>query len=112
MTRKATTFRIDPDVQAQLAALSDILHRPMNRLVNEAVRDYVAQRSREVESDLEADLAKLRAYRKSDPGFEQAMAAFVEAEATLEDPVEGRPEAAGPVQAKVHRLLKRGLGRG
>ena len=39
---------------------------------------------------MEASLARLKAYRKRDPGFREAIAAFVEAEATFEDPVEGR----------------------
>ncbi|MGH7366013.1 MAG: hypothetical protein ACREK9_06335 [Candidatus Rokuibacteriota bacterium] len=106
MPRKAFTFRIDPDVQAALATLSKILHRPMNRLVNEAVKAYLKRRSQEVERDLEASLASLRAHRKRDPDFEQAIAAFVEAEASMEDPVEGRPETdSGPVRTEIQRLL-------
>ena len=37
-----------------------------------------------------------------------AIAAFLEAEATLDDPVEGRiekPEPAGPVQSKIRELM-------
>lgn len=106
MSRKATTFRIDADVRAALVDLSRILHCPMNRLVNEAVKAYLGRRRREVERDLEASLASLRAYRQRDPDFEQAMAAFVEAEASVEDPVEGRPEKdSGPVRMEIRRLL-------
>jgi hypothetical protein len=64
---------------------------------------------------LEANLAKLRAYRKLDPGFKKAMAAFVEAEATFEDPVEGEIvehssikdtlSPAGPVQSRIREVL-------
>ena len=60
-------------------------------------------------------MAALREYRKQDPGFECALDAFVEAEATLEDPLEGDPiigdfidgqfEPAGPVQSKIRELL-------
>ena len=121
--RKATTFRIDPIAQAALENLSRILKRPMNQLVNEAVKNYVEQRSQDVEHDLEATLASLRAYRKRDPHFKNAIAAFVDAEARLGkgDPVEGkvvigklvngqlveeRPtESASHVQAEIHRLL-------
>lgn len=91
MSRKATTFRIDPAVQTGLSMLSKMLGRPQNQLVNEAVRDFAARRSREVEMDLEATLEALRAYRKNDPKLERTIADYVDAEASLkEDPAEGR----------------------
>jgi len=107
MNRKATTYRIDPVVQAGLSTLSKILGRTQNQLVNEAVRDFVARRSKEVEADLEATLERLRAYRKSDPNFERAIADYVDAEASLkEDPAEGRRAAhIGPTQARMLELL-------
>ena len=123
MSRKATTVRIDPQAQAALENLSRVLKRPMNQLVNEAVKNYVEQRSREVEHNLEATLASLRAYRKRDPHFQTAIAAFVDAEAQLgkEDQAEGkvvigklvngqlveerRIECASPLRAEVRRLL-------
>lgn len=107
MNRKATTYRIDPVVQAGLATLSQVLGRPLNQLVNEAVRDYVTRRSREVEMDLEATLESLRAYRRSDPNFERAIADYVDAEASLtEDPAEGqRAMDIGPAQTRILELL-------
>jgi predicted transcriptional regulator len=121
MSRKASTFRIDPPVQSALENLSRILKRPMNRLVNEALEYYLERRSRDVERDLEATLARLRAYRKRDPHFERAIAAVVDAEARFgkDDPAEGEvvigtlvdgrlveDKAAGsPLQAEIHRLL-------
>jgi predicted transcriptional regulator len=107
MARKATTYRIDPVVQTGLSTLSKILGRPQNQLVNEAVRDFVARRSKEVEIDLEATLEALRAYRKSDPNFERAIADYVDAEASLKkDPAEGqRAEDLGPAQKRVLELL-------
>lgn len=123
MIRKATTVRIDPLAQAALENLSRVLKRPMNQLVNEAVKDFVDRRSREVEHDLEATLTSLRAYRKRDPHFREAIAAFADAEARFgkDDPAEGKVvigklvngqlveertlEAASPMQAEVRRLL-------
>ena len=123
MLRKATTVRIDPLVQAALENLSRVLKRPMNQLVNEAVKIYVERRSREVEHNLEATLTSLRAYRKRDPHFQTAIAALVDAEAQLgkDDPAEGKVvigklvkgrlvdertiEGASPLQAEVRRLL-------
>src|SRR4051794_28644737 len=103
MAGKATTYRIDPVVQAGLSMLSRVLGRPQNQLVNEAVRDFVARRSQEVEKDLEATLEALRAYRESDPDFERAIADYVDAEASLkEDPAEGQgAEGMGPAQKRV-----------
>lgn len=120
MPPKATTFRIDPSVQAALETLSKTLKRPMNQLVNEAVKAYVARRSAEVERDLEATLARLRAYRERDPDFEEAIERVAKAEAQFgkDDPTEGEvvfgtlidgqlieKEAPGPVQAEIDRLL-------
>src|SRR3954447_3442059 len=107
MAIKATTYRSDPVVQTVLSTLSKVLGRPQNQLVNEAVRDFVARRSREVEKDLEATLETLRAYRKSDPNFERAIEDYVDAEASLkEDPAEGqRAEDIGPTQKRVLELL-------
>lgn len=103
-TRRATTFRLDPPVQAGLTLLQGLLGQPMNRLVNEAVRRFVELRTGEVEGQLEQVLERVRAYRKSDPAFQKAIAEFVDAEATYgaTDPVEGRLAPAptmGPAQA-------------
>jgi predicted transcriptional regulator len=107
MHRKATTYRIDPNVQASLSTLSKVLGRPQNQLVNEAVRDFVARRGQQVEAELEATLEGLRAYRKSDPNFDRAIADYVDAEASLkEDPAEGqRAEEMGPAQTRILALL-------
>jgi predicted transcriptional regulator len=118
MPAKATTFRIEPPVQAALEMLSKILKRPMNQLVNEAVKDYVSRRSEQVEHDLEATLAALRAYRERDPDFETAIAGVAEAEARFadDDPAQGRlvkgklvegglVEETGPLQKEIDRLL-------
>ena len=123
MVRKASTFRIAPPVQAALENLSQVLRRPMNQLVNEALEDYLDRRSLALERSLERTVARLRAYRNRDPHFKDAMAAVVDAEATLgkEDPAEGKvvvgrlvggklveapaTRASGPVQAEIDRLL-------
>jgi hypothetical protein len=91
MAAKASTFRIEPTVQAGLENLSRVLKRPMNQLVNEAVKDYVLRRSAEVERQLESTLASLRAYREQDPDVERAMAAIATAEVrhVKEDPIHG-----------------------
>lgn len=123
MTKKATTIRLHPLVLAQLDNLSRVLKRPMNQLVNEAVKDYVEQRSRGAEQELEATLARLRLYRQRDPDFSAADDAWVDAEARFgkDDPAEGKvvmghlvggklvegppPHDASTLQEEIHRLL-------
>ena len=105
-TRKATTFRLDHAKQAALAHLSKILRRPMNHLVNEAVTVYLEQRSLEVERDLQTTLNSLRTYRQRDPDFKKAIAGFIDAEVSLNDPIESElTQDAGSVRTEIHRLL-------
>ena len=120
MARVAFTLRIDSQERAALENLSKIEGRPVNQLLNEAIKSYLSRRGRK-EHSLEANLAGLRAYRKQDPGFQRAIASFVEAEANLEDPVEGEPingkfvdgqfKPVRPVQSKIRDLLGAKLGR-
>ena len=118
MTAKATTFRLDPEVKARLSMLSGLVNKSLNQLANEAIREFVARRSREVETDLEATLEDLRAYRKADPGFRRAIEDAVAAEvavAAADDPAEGKvvadPQSAsvaetGPTEAAILDLLE------
>lgn len=108
------TLRIGAAERSALENLSKIEGRPINQLLNEAIKSYLSKRGQK-ERSLESNLASLRAYRKQDPGFERAIAAFVEAEASIEDPLEGKPverpvgegtlKPAGPVQSRVREVL-------
>src|SRR5271169_3344835 len=110
MARVPFTLRIDTAERAALKHLSKIEGRPINHLLNEAIKNYLSRRGRK-ERSLEANLAGLRAYRSQYPGYKRAIAAFVEGEASIEDPlegkviegefVEGQLKPAGPVQRKV-----------
>jgi hypothetical protein len=88
-------------------------------LLTEAIKSYLNQRSPR-EASLEAALSALQKYPGRDPGFERAIAAFVDAEARFEDPIEGKSlegrfvgrqfQPAGPVQSKIrHELAKTGV---
>lgn len=103
----ATTVRFDPVVKGGLAMLSKLMGRPINQLVNEAAKEYVARLTLALEDDLESTLDDLRAYQKSDPNFDRAMAEFVEAEATVKhDPAEGRiVTQIRPTKSVVRKLL-------
>jgi len=114
MARVPFTLRIDAEERAALENLSKIEGRPVNQLLNEAIKSFLIRRGPR-ERNLEMTLARLRAYRKRDPGWRSAMAGFVESEATLDDPLEGEPiegqfrngklVAAGPAQGKIRELL-------
>ena len=114
MARVPFTLRIDSEERAALESISQIEGRPVNQLVNEAVKSFLGRR-RPKELSLETSLARLRAYRERDPGFRTAIAAFVEAEATLDDPLEGEwiegevddreQVPAGPAQGRIRELL-------
>ena len=105
----ASTHRLEPDVQVALERLSKHLHRPKNRLINEAVKSYVRHKSRELEMTLEASLNALRSYRLRDPDFEQSVEAFVDAEAKFADadPAEGKllRTAKSSARTKIRSLL-------
>ena len=110
MARQATTFRLDPEVQAGLALLSEVQGRPQNQLVNEAVRALVSKRGLEVVVDLESFLARLRALRLSDPTGEKSMAAAMETEGAIDhDPAQGvrvqRTLFTGPASAQMLERL-------
>jgi hypothetical protein len=89
---KATTYRLDPPVQESLLKLQRFLNVPQNRLVNEAVKLFVEQKTSEVVANVEELVASVRLHRDADPHFEQAISALVNAEAEFagDDPVEGK----------------------
>jgi hypothetical protein len=114
MSRTAFTLRIETEERNALKNLSKIEGRPINQLLNEAIRIYLGQRGRR-ERTQEANLKTHRDYRKKDPGFRRAIAVFADAEATVSDPLEGQPiegdednnspTPAGPVQSKVREVI-------
>ena len=114
MPRIPFTLRIDPEERVALENLSKIEGRPVNQLLNEAIKLYLRRRGPK-ERALGTHLASLRAYRSKDPEYGRAIDAFVNAEASIEDPLEGdliegqvidgKFEPAGPVQSKIRDLL-------
>ena|SRR5438045_961105 len=113
MPQIAFTLRIGPEERNALKHLSKVERRPINQLLNEAIKSYL-RRKGEKERSVEASLSELRAYRKKDPGFRKAIAAAVESEATVRDPLEGEPfdepevgspKSGGPIQDKLREVL-------
>lgn len=117
MSGPTVTLRIDDDLQEGLIDLSEMLNRPVDRLLNEAVKEYMARVEGELKGDLSKALEDLRSLRKIDAGFRRAQRAFVEAEVSSSvDPAEARVlgnpahepasrSAIGPAQKKIINLL-------
>jgi len=107
--RKATTFRLDPRLEKGLALLGEVRRVPLNRLVNEAVGEYLDTRAATVEAELEETLRRVKAYRQADPDLESAISKFgdSEAESAAQDPVEGQITRAKGAQ-RLARELRRG----
>ncbi len=107
--KKASTFRLHEDVQAGLDIISQLQHRPKNKLVNEAVAEYVTRHAQQTEEALSDTLKRVQAYRKKDVKYERAIKAFVDAEAShgkCEDSMEGEmASSSGSVTKKLHHLL-------
>lgn len=113
MTRTALTLRVDAPERDVLKSLSKIEGRPINQLLIEAIRSYLGQKGRR-ERTLEANLKTLRGYRRKDAAFKRAIAAFVEAEASQKDPLEGEPvesnskhpsQPIGELQSKLREVI-------
>ena len=109
------TLRIDAAERDALKNLSKIEGRPINQLLNEAIKNYLNRQSQK-ERGLESTLESLKKYRKKNAGFQRAIAEFAEGEASLADPLEGKVmegelvegqfKPAGPVQNKIRKLLE------
>jgi predicted transcriptional regulator len=93
---KASTIRLKPELQLALDAISHNLDRPKNKIVNQAVAEFLEKTSYRLRDDIEETLQNLRAYRSQDPNFEADMEHFVEAEVahTNEDAHEGNIQPA------------------
>ena len=114
MSRSAFTLRLPAEERQALESLSKVEGRPMNQLLNEAVRIYLTRRGKR-EQSLSESLDRLRAYRERDPDFRLTLASYGEMEATAGDPlsetvIRGRQDpdttSPGPVQTKIHDLLR------
>lgn len=109
MARVPFTLRIEREERVALEDLSKVVGRPINQLLNDAIKSYLHQQSPK-ERSLEANLERLRTYRKHDPGFQRAITQFVEAEVSVGDPLEGEPfeeqvNIQGPVHSRIRKLL-------
>lgn len=106
MARKATTVRLNETAQEGLSIISRLSGESLNRLVNEAVREFISRRVKTIEDDLESTLGDLRAYRMRDPDFAESIAKVVEVEAGMTyDPAEGTVVTNEPLSTKLRDLL-------
>lgn len=88
---KPRTLRLEPVYEVGLGILKGVLRKPVNKMVNEAVAEYIKKSTAQVEADMGSVLTQLKAYRRADPTFQQDKEAFISAEAEFgaSDPMEG-----------------------
>ncbi len=88
---KPRTLRLEPIYEVGLGILKGVLHKPVNKMVNEAVAEYIKKSTAQVEAEMGSVLTQLKAYRRADRTFQQDKEAFIAAEAEFgtSDPMEG-----------------------
>ncbi|MGJ8641029.1 MAG: hypothetical protein ACSHYA_16685 [Opitutaceae bacterium] len=97
---KASTIRLKPELQSALDAISEHLNRPKNKIVNQAVAEFLEKTTLRMRDDIEDTLQNLRTYRRKDPSFEADIEGFAVAESACsdEDAHEGTRESPLPVK--------------
>ena len=78
---KPATLRLEPICEVGLGILKGVLHKSLNKMVNEAVAEYIKKSTVQVEAETGSVLTQLKAYRRADPTFQQDKDAFISAEA-------------------------------
>jgi hypothetical protein len=107
----ATVLRLAPRTRKGLEFLQASLGMTMNKLMNEALAEYVAQRTAALEHEVQANLDRIKQHRRADPTFAAEFLRVAQAEAKYakDDPVEGRffiEDDAGPALATVRKVIR------
>ena len=106
---KASTVRLKPELQSALDAISGHLNRPKNKIVNQAVAEFLEKTTLRMRDNIEGTLQNLRAYRSQDPGFEADIERAAEAESAYaaEDAHEGkvRSSSSRPLSDEIQELI-------
>ena len=89
MSIKAVTVRYDDEIDEALALISKLTKVSKNKLIIKAIKTLIGAESHRLAHDMDALSEKLKAYSAKDPHHKEAIAAFVEAELTQDDPAEG-----------------------
>lgn len=99
---KAKTLRLEPQYENALGFLKAVLGASVNKMVNDAVGQYIQRETARVEVNLGDLLAQVKAYRKADPDFSHAHARVVDAEvrAVGNDPADGKPYREAPATTR------------
>lgn len=84
------TLRLEPSLSEGLELIRKQRGVTVNKLMNEAIRQYVDREVAEIDRELDQSLVELRAYRSRDPDFADSIDRVAEAEALCrDDPAEG-----------------------
>ena len=77
---KASTVRLNPNLQSALDKISGHLGKTKNKIVNEALADYLEKSGLQLRNDIDGALQKLRAYRSKDPSYKADIERFAKDE--------------------------------
>ncbi len=77
---KASTVRLNPNLQSALDTISGHLGKTKNKIVNEALADYLEKSGFQLRNDIDGTLQKLRAYRSKDPNYNADIERFAKDE--------------------------------
>ena len=106
---KASTYRLNSELQTALDEISAHLGTTKNQIVNEALAEYLEKREAELRTPLDETRRKLRAYRNENPRFEADIECFAEAESTCagDDTHEGRAsgESNQSLSRDIHGII-------
>lgn len=106
---KASTFRLNPELQTSLEVISAHFGMTKNKIVNQAVAEFLEKRATVLRDDLDSTLQKLRVYGQKDSRVDAAIERFVVAEAAQADgdAHEGRSEKAseGSLSQEIEELI-------
>ena len=88
---KVTTFRVDPAIQGGLKTLSRLMGKPVNKLVNDALLQYVKAQAGKMHVELQQDVDLLQQYRDLDPDLTRSIEQGIQREIGYvgQDPIEG-----------------------
>lgn len=92
MVGKAVQYplRMEKSLRDEIKFVSEHSHVSMNRLIVEAIREYLPERRKRIQQELTETLRLLDQYSEHDSDFEEAIEEFAAAEVSCEDPLEGK----------------------
>lgn len=104
------TTRFQSELYEELQALTKLRRTSINQFVVTAVQNHLRATRHDLLRQYTKTVERLKGYAENDPDFEQAIAVFADAEAAVEDPLEGkvvdpRQSALSPAEQSLEDIL-------